>query len=276
MQSIRLHLFVVGLLLVIAAVAAPSASAALNPRYARFAGCPDRPEIAQCIRADTPAGNIKLGNQNVPISQVVTISGGFQSLAGGPTQAIAYNSQGGITGNPLEVPGGLAGLTGISEFILNLITFGANKVYAQAELVSQPRLTFFTFDLSMAIKVNLRNPFLRSGCSIGSAASPINLTLIVGTTAPPAPNRPISGHPPANVDIDPADPDGNTLLISDVKHVDNSFSAPRASSACDLIGFGLISGLIDSRVGLPSAAGRNEAVFDRTNIRIVAKSVVYP
>ncbi len=268
----KLQLLVVAITAVcIAGVAAVPASAAIDPRYVRFQGCPDRPEIATCIRADTRGGNIRLGNQNVPISQVVSLSGGFPD-SGQPVNPLSYNSLGGLTGNPIEVPGGLAGLTGISEFILNLITFGANRVYAQAELVRPPTLNAATLDLTLPIKVNLLNPFLRAGCSIGSAASPITLSLTVGTTSPPPPARPISGREPTfSVDTLP-----EVLLLRDAKFVDNAFSAPGASSSCDLIGFGLISGLINSRIGLPSAAGRNEAVFDRTDIRLVAKSVVYP
>ncbi|HEY6780381.1 MAG TPA: hypothetical protein VI111_05460, partial [Thermoleophilaceae bacterium] len=70
-------------------------------------------------------------------------------------------------------------------------------------------------------------------------------------------------------------PDDTVLIESDVKNVDNAFSVPGASSSCDLIGFGLISGLINARVGLPSAAGRNEAVFDRTTIQLTNKTNVY-
>ncbi len=271
MRKTRLLVVVVCLIGVITAVAAPSASA-IDPRYRAYAGCPDRPEIFSCIRADTPAGSFKLGNQFVPINQIQTLSGGLQPGVPGENP-LYYTSSGGLTGNPLEVPGGLAGLTGISEFVLNLITFGANRVYSQAELVGQPTLNLGTFGIRLPIRVNLRNPFLRSGCGIGSAANPIILNLGIGTTSPPPPNRPISGHPPTFFSPDPADP--NVTLIGTLKQVDNAFSVPGASG-CDLFGFGLISGLINSRVGLPSAAGRNEAIFDRTDLRVASRETVYP
>jgi hypothetical protein len=271
MYRIRLLLLTVCAVCVAAVAAAPSASA-IDPRYTRFAGCPDRADIATCLRADTPAGHIRLGNTDVPITQIITLSGGLIDSEITPADLL-YNSSGGLRGNPLEVPGGLAGLTGISEFILNLITFGANRVFAQAVLVGAPRIDFGTLDLILPVKVNLLNPFLVSGCSIGSAGTPLVLTLTVGTTAPPAPARPITGHGPVTFGADPSL--ANVLLLRDVKHVDNAFAAP-AASTCDLLGLGLITGLINSRVGLPSAAGRNEAVFDRTDIRAVAHSVVYP
>ena len=267
----KIRLLVVAVCLVGVAAITASPASAIDPAYRDYAGCPVRP-IGACMRADTPAGSIRLGNQNVPISQTVTLSGGLPVLTEGYLP-ITYTSAGGLTGNPLEVPGGLAGLTGLSEVILNFITFGANKVYAQAQLVGEPRLNFENFGLILPIRVNLRNPFLRSGCGIGSAAAPITLNLTVGTTAPPAPARPISGHPPTFLEGDPDDP--NVFLAGNIKHVDNSFSVPGASG-CDLLGLGLISGLINSRVGLPSAAGRNEAIFDRTDVRFVGVRTVYP
>jgi hypothetical protein len=272
LQKTLLGAFLAGLLL---AVAAPSAFA-ITPRYRAYAGCPDDPaRITSCLRADTRAGHIQMGSQDVPISQVVTLSGGLDGNSVDPIATVFNTPQGGLTGNPLEVPGGLAGLTGISEFILNLITFGANRVYAQAQLVRPAQIDFGSGDLGlrMSIKVNLRNPFLISGCSIGSTTNPIRLNMTTGTTAPPAPNRPISGHGPLSAGADPADP--AITLLGTIKHVDNSFAAPRSYN-CDLLGFGLITGLIDSRVGLPSAAGRNEAVFDRTDLRLVASYEVYP
>jgi hypothetical protein len=143
-----------------------------------------------------PGGQHQNGESNVPISEVVTLSGGFPALPDPTNAALVFNSQGGLTGNPLEVPGGLAGLTGLSEVILNIITFGANRVYAQAVLVGEPRMSLIDLSLTLLVRVNLRNPFLRSGCGIGSTATPIVLRLITGMTSPPAPARPISGHGP--------------------------------------------------------------------------------
>lgn len=245
---------------------------AINPNYTQFSGCPNVATVNSCLRADTRAGHIKLGNQDTPINRTQTINGGISpSPLGGSFFDLSYNSAGGLTGDALEVPGGLAGLTGLSEFVLNLITFGANRVYADAVAVGNPRVNLSTFDIRLPIKINLLNPFLRSTCSIGSTSNPIVLNLTTGTTAPPAPARPISGHGPTDITAD----DPNLLLLKNIKLVDNTFAVPGASG-CDLIGLGLINGLVNTRVGLPAAAGRNEAVFDQTDVQLIAREIVYP
>jgi hypothetical protein len=260
------------LLCIMGVVAAPTASA-IDPKYTKFAGCPDVSSVFFCIRSDTTGGHIKVGNTDTPISKTVTLSGGLAtSAAGPPVNDILFNSQGGILSDPLEVPGGLTGLTGLSEFILNLITFGANKVYAKAVPVGTMQLNAATFVQKLPIKVVLTNPFLKSGCAIGSPSEPITLNLTFGTTAPPAPAKPITGRFPTGMP-DPGDP--NVAGGLDGKLVDNAFSAPKANG-CDLIGLGLINALVNLRVGLPSAAGNNEAVFDHTDLRLIDRSLVYP
>jgi hypothetical protein len=247
-------------------VASP-AMAQTKPGFEQFEGCLNVPEVVSCMRSETSGGHIQIGKTDTPINKTIVLSGG---LADGN---VLFNSKGGLIAPPLNVPGGLTGLTGWSEFFVNLFTFGANKVEAQAILVGTPSLTLTgdpdTVQVNLPIRVKLINPFLVSTCSIGSAGSPINLKLTTGTTAPPLPNKPISGvlnpfgfAPPGILQTT-----GNTL-------VDNSFSAP-AASGCDLLGFGLINGVVNSRVGLPSAAGKNTAAFSSTTLKLVGKESVY-
>lgn len=242
------------------------ASAAPAPGYEAFAGCPKAPNVPFCMRSDTTAGHLKIGSTDTPINKTIVLSGGLRV----PDTHVVFNADGGLKHDPLEVPGGLSGLTGLSEFLINLITFGANRVYAQSVLVGDPVQS--GSNLVLPLKVNLLNPFLRSGCGIGSAANPITLNLTTGTTAPPPPAKPITGRP-ADGMPDPKNP--NITLIPDIKFVDNAFAAP-AASGCDLIGLGLINGLVNARAGLPSPAGKNEAILDHTDIRLVSPLLVWP
>ncbi len=249
------------------AMFAPSSFAALNPGFEKFAGCPDAANVVFCIRSETNSGHIQIGSKDVPINQQVVFSGGLIT----DFTTLTYNSQGGLQSPPLRVPGGLVGLTGISEFIINLITFGANNVYAKTELVGTPRAINLLGGLVLPTQIKLQNPFLSSSCSIGTAANPVTFNLTTGTTAPPPPNMPISGVLNGGID-DPTNP--LVILFPDNVYVDNAFAAPAVNN-CGLFTYGLINGAVNLTSGLPSAAGRNTAVLSDTDIRLTAKANVY-
>jgi hypothetical protein len=147
-------------------------------------------------------------------------------------------------------------------------------VYAVTELAGQPTNPFFD-PFYLPIKVHLENPVIGKNCHVGSNANPIALNLTLGTTAPPPPNEPISGHSPENFELDP-EREG-VILADDGQFVDNSFAAP-AAGGCRLE-LGLINISIDSIVniqsGLPSAAGTNETVQDFDGEAVEAR-FVYP
>lgn len=99
--------------------------------------------------------------------------------------------------------------------------------------------------LTMAVEVRASGGQLNSGCKVG----PINLTaMTTGTTAPPAPNTPVSGVP-----YSPAT--GRVTLVQ------NSYSVPGASG-CTATAFRAdVNSTVNGQLGLPSAAGNNEALF---------------
>jgi hypothetical protein len=249
---------------------APSASAQTAPGYEEFAGCPNVPTVISCLRNETTSGHIQIGNTNTPINRKIVLSGGLELATG----SLVFNQNGGLSAPPLNVPGGLSGLTGLPEFLINLLTLGAHQVEAQAILVGTPQVvTAEDLEVTLPLRLRLINPFLRSSCSIGSAANPVVLHLTTGTTSPPPPNQPITGTIVPAID-DPATPQ-RILSSSGNVLVDNAFGAPQATG-CDLIGFGLINGLVNARVGLPSAAGRNTAVLSSTTLKLAARRFVYP
>jgi hypothetical protein len=267
MQHLRRALLAVVATVGALAVFAPASFAAPNPGFEAFVGCPNAPQVFFCIRSETNGGHIQIGSKDVPINQQVVFSGGVIN----DFSTIQYTAQGGLQSPPLRVPGGLVGLTGISEFIINLITFGANNVYAKTELVGVPHAVNFLEGLQLPVQVKLQNPFLTSSCSIGTAANPVTFNLTTGTTAPPPPNTPISGHLNDGFD-DPTNP--LVLLFPNNTYVDNAFAAPAVNN-CGLFTFGLINAAVNLTSGLPSAAGRNTAVLSSTNVRLTAKSNVY-
>ena len=96
----------------------------------------------------------------------------------------------------------------------------------------------------MKVWIKIDGVPLAVGCRIASGSSPIDVNaLITGTTSPPGPNSPITGT-------------GYNSSNGTMKIVNNGFSVP-SSSDCG-------PGRRDRQrqLGLPSAAGNNEAQFE--------------
>lgn len=244
-----------GAVVVAMALVAPAAGAATLKGYERFEGCPSQAENSEvflCQRAVIDGGHFKMGNKDVPITKPIILSGGVTF-----TGEIAANSKGGIAPVKQTVPGGLVGLTGL-DWLVDFLSLEALKLYAVTEIAGVPHFAAEGegFRTELPIRVHLENPALGSKCYVGSFTNPIKLNLTTGTTAPPGPNKPISGTIPTEGTSDLA----NVGLFENGVFVDNSFAAPGANG-CEL-NLGLIHIGIDSIVnlasGLPAAAGTNE------------------
>lgn len=103
-------------------------------------------------------------------------------------------------------------------------------------------------------KVQAINPIFGTSCFVGSDQDPIVVDPTFGTTNPPPPNQPISGH------IDSILTVGNELVILGTV-VDNAFAAPGATNCGPN---GVLTNVVNSVSALPSAAGTNTAIFQVT------------
>lgn len=257
------------------ALLAPAAQAATpKPGYTQFAGCPSKEESAGvflCITSKISSGNFKMGNKDVPITNPITLSGGFIEDPSGLFVHVAANAKGGMSKSPQKVPGGVVGLTGLT-WLLELLGSEALTLYATTELAGGPTVSG-AFDLKLPIKVHLENGVLGKNCYVGSVTSPIVLNLTNGTTSPPLPNKPISGIFPE------LNEDESTGIITQTggRYVDNSFAAPGASG-CVLTLFGFIpisiNGLVNTASGLPAKAGTNETKQNFSG-ELAARDTVY-
>lgn len=253
----------------VATVGLASSALAGDPTgiYADFKDCPlDNPATATCIYSTVPSGSFKLGNKTVPIDKTITLQGGLT------TDGQWIDAKGGrnLSETPLEVPGGLAGITnpgGVTGELLGPLldaidTF--NGVTATAELTAQPSIDLAKFvngngtALHLPLRVRLANPFLGSNCYIGTTSSPVDLNLTVGTTAPPAPNTPITGSPGTRQYFDR----GGLIVQSNFSLVDNAFGVGAISStACGYFPLRLLTtAAVNATVGLPAAGGKNTAI----------------
>jgi hypothetical protein len=229
------------------AFAAP-AGAATSPGYSEFSDCPDKSVnagIAVCQRSIINGGNIKLGSKNTPIVDPIELTVSVDNDGN--------TFLGKFDGGRQQVPGGLVGISGL-DWLIYLFPNSLLGLYAETELAG-PVGNVFQPRLALPIKVRLDNPILTSNCYIGSNTNPISLMLTTGTTNPPPPNTPISGHD-GTTSSDPVLP--GVFRSDNILLVDNEFAVP-AASGCGLLGLGLIDALVNAQAGLPSAAGKNEA-----------------
>jgi hypothetical protein len=264
-------LIALGAAIAVLAVLVPIASAT-EPKegYKQFAGCPDSveaPTISTCFRAEITGGHFKMGNKDVPITNPITLSGGFSTNG----QEFKTTSKGGLSKSPQKVPGGLVGITGL-EFLEELLAPPLLELYAVTELAGNPGPPLAD-PLSLPLKVHLENPVLGPSCYVGSDKEPIALNLTWGTTNPPKPNEPITGTEPT---FSAGGAPGITKASGAV-YVDNSFAAPGANG-CKLTLFGFIpvslDGVVDLASGLPAKAGTNETK-QNTDAEVVLRKRVY-
>lgn len=250
--------------------------------WAHFNNCPStNPLVFKCLQSVTNSGKVVLGKKTVPIVNPVTIEGGLKEAEENEAEerfaqfVAAANGQT-LSKTPQPVPGGLAGLINckeISNFILRLgceATFenGLTGVNATLELakpaseisVSQNNLVFEEgVALKLPVKVHLENPFLGSGCYVGSSSSPLMWNLTTGTTKPPVGTTPMHGIGGEITFLEEA----QILKLTGTELVDNAWSAPHASGCGGPIVELLINPIIDLQVGLPSAAGKNVAQLQK-------------
>jgi hypothetical protein len=234
--------------------------------YAQFGDCPlSQPNVIDCLVTQATGGQITIGNATVPITRTITLQGG---IAQDPeTEALSFvpaadgNT---LSATPLEVPGGLPGLLPRSE---------GGAVTATLELVGPVQLNIFNLifeegpALVLPSSIRLSNHQLGARCHIGSSDSPILLELTDGTTSPPPPNKPISG----SLGTIAVEQGGSIVTLTGGSLVDNAFAA---SGADDCGPSGALDRLLDSRLGLPSAAGHNTAIIDTTITLATASAVL--
>jgi len=263
----------------LAAPAAATATPALAGEWAAFSGCPvDAPAmsgadgvdvIAACLGGGAPGGTIVMGATTMSVGAVNLQ---FGVLNQGGTYSLVQPTNGGLSGDPIEVPGGLLGLmcpSGIpviSQICDAVVGSPLNTVTATLE----PAGPVTDFDLGAAVstgrpimtlpvKIHLQNPFLDANCYIGSSSDPMVLK--------------VANQSQPTVRITRFDADGtpntagemNSTDLSGANVADSTFAVPAARN-CGL--FGLIDSVVNARQGLPSPSGANSLTLTGTGFRL--------
>jgi hypothetical protein len=264
-------------LVALGALFAAPAALAHSGEYAEFNNCPStNPAVITCLHATSTSGEFVLGKKKVPIVNSVTLQGGVGAVEEtGFAKFYAPTSGDALTKASQPVPGGLSGLVNCKEISLSFLRAscevifengltGVNSTVELAKPASEIRVNLLDVlfekgvGIQLPVKVHLENPLLGSSCYIGSTSSPINLNVTTGTTAPPAPNKPISG---TRGTVEFKGPDEGILRLNGNRLVDNAWAAPGASGCGGPIVEYILDPIIDASIGVPSAAGKNTAVL---------------
>ncbi|HEV3320082.1 MAG TPA: hypothetical protein VG053_10230 [Solirubrobacteraceae bacterium] len=254
--------------------------------FAPFADCPlSTSPLEDCVLAETTSGEFVVGKRTVPISETVTLQGGFRE---DPTteelEFIGAEDGNTLSKTPQPVPGGLLNVVApeflpkwLQEIVNSLVAEGLAGVTATTELaapashigISTENLLFERgIALSLPVKIKLNNVFLGENCYIGSNAAPVVVKLTTGTTEPPAPNKPITG----TAGVFSHNAAFTLVTLTGSKLVDNSFAAPKATGCGGLLSL-LINPAVNAELGLPAAAGTNTAILEGDLSTASAKAV---
>ncbi|HUA73145.1 MAG TPA: hypothetical protein VL988_00140 [Solirubrobacteraceae bacterium] len=280
------NLFVAMAVAVPLLVAAAPALATPKGIFKRFSDCPlSTPGLTICQYAETTGGEFSIGSTKVPINKTIVLQGG--GIGTGKLNefflvpAADGNS---LSKVELNVPGGLTGLVNCEEIkgsgiwevierasckaIFENKTTGVTATTELAATTSNPPILnlanlFFETGtgLTLPVKVHLKNPLLGESCYIGSEANPVQLHLTTGTTSPPAPNKPIKGK--KGTLIVEEEGESEVTKLQENSLVDNAYSAPKSEGCGGFFSF-LIGPIVDGKIGLPSAAGKNTAILNGT------------
>lgn len=227
----------------VAAMALMVGAGVAHAAFPDFTGCTSRsPSEGVCVDIQNRSGNLNIKGFNVPLHESLEIRGKLIPNGTEIPDFVPAPNTNGFIARPEPVPGGLLGIEWLP----------GNSVLAITELAgpsSAIKVEPNTARLQVPIKVRLVNLLLGMDCHIGTNSHPVVLNLITGTTAPPAPNRPITGMR-GSASVIP----GGFELLGNV-NVENSFAVP-AATECGL-GLGLINTLVDLKLQLPAAAGNN-------------------
>jgi len=254
---------------------AGSASAASHHptgEFSQFGECPlNTKTVETCIFSVTNTGSFVIGAKTVTIKNPVTLQGGIIGSSTASKFVGAENGQT-LSKTPQPVPGGLLGITAptwwpgfIQEWFNNLINEGFTGVNETLEVAGPATNIGINTEnvvneegvgLNLPAKVHLENAILGSNCYIGSDSSPVQIPLTTGKTAPPLPNKPISG----TAGTPKFNPTFTMLTLKGASLVNNSFAAPETNGCGGIFSF-FVNPLVSSILGAPSAAGKNTAIL---------------
>jgi hypothetical protein len=286
----RVLALVVVVLVVLAGAGRARAGVVHHPQgaFAVFSDCPlNNPSVVKCMVATTTGGELRLGSVVMPITKTFqSLRGGYGAQgAEGMSSFFPPESEASIQPMPLPVPGGLTGMlepsllpSSLRAAFVSLVDTGLGGLTVTLELAGPASaIRFSTYNteveegvaLEESVKIKLTNAFLGEDCYIGSASDPIVLQATTGETSLSPPSKPLVGK----TGLPQTSENDELTSLSGNVDVASSFAVP-AASGCGGSLAPLVDRAIDARVGLPSPAGRNDAILDNAAELATPTSVI--
>ncbi len=253
-------------------LASPALATEHHPtgEFAPFKYCPlSNSATAECVLAESNAGEFSVGNRTVPIKSTITLQGG-QAATG---EFIGAENAETLSKTPQYVPGGLFNIVApkylnkeqkerFDEFINKGIT-GVTETTELAGPASEIGLDTdnLIFEegtaLALPVKIKLGNAFLGSSCYIGSESKPIVIDFTTGETKPPPPNVSIEGAAGTLEHNESF----SLITLSGGRLVNNSYGAPGAEG-CGGAFSSIVDPAVNAELSLPSEPGHNTAILE--------------
>ncbi len=243
--------------------------------YALFRHCPlHNPHTDLCLFTHTVGGELVLGSRSVPLSKTITLQGGVHVVQNSEREIlkdefIPVTRGETLSKAPQAVPGGLPAVLDPSllpapsrKALDQLLASGGAQVTATIELAAPASAIWVNTQnliegrgtgLSLPLMVKLTSSFLGENCYIGSTAHPVVIALTTSA------HKHLAGKPGHASFQDHY----NLVTISGESLVSDSFAAPRAVG-CGATLASAIDPAVNARLGLPAAAGRNQAILQLT------------
>lgn len=128
------------------------------------------PQAQHCLTVNIRSGEFRSASFVVPM-----VDGGLKISGGIANGQFVPPSDGsnGVYGKALPVPGGVTGSSGISK-----VLGSAGEVTARVEAVRPPVINdLLAFDLSLFLRIHVRNTFVGGECYIGTASEPLTVRM---------------------------------------------------------------------------------------------------
>jgi len=265
--------------LVALGVPSPAPAAGHRPQgdYAPFADCPlSNPQTGVCIFAQTESGELQIGSRTIPLARTMTLQGGVHEDEASGEQTFISSERGEtlsrtpqvIPATPFTVAAPKSLPVFVQEIFNEFINQKPTNLTATTELAgpassigidTQDLIEAKGIGLSLPAKVKLGNPLLGESCYIGSDANPISIPLTTGSTKLTSSHKAATGKPGHAQFKD----EYNLVTIKEDSLLNNSFTAPRAEGCGGILSF-LVDPSVNTELGLPLAAGHNEAILNVT------------